>query len=114
MAQTETGSQPTDAGRSPSYPQRVHIRERAQWRALLADRQNEVRAVRRKFDTLPNTPKRDEYARLLAQMDGTLDQIADAVRRLPMEVGELYEEDRHRLEEAEKALKRLLSRWETV
>jgi hypothetical protein len=42
-------------------------------------------------------------------MLGARDQIADAARRLPGEVGELYEEDRHRLEEAVAALDRLIN-----
>jgi hypothetical protein len=44
-------------------------------------------------------------------MLGACDQVADAVRRLPKETGELYEEDRHRLEEAVAALDRVLARW---
>jgi hypothetical protein len=49
-----------------------------------------------------------------AQMLGARDQIADAARRLPMEVGDLYEEDHHRLEEALAALGRLFQRWESL
>ena len=44
-------------------------------------------------------------------MLGARDQIAEAVRRLPMEVGGLYEEDRHRLDEAVAALERLSRTW---
>ena len=47
-------------------------------------------------------------------MQGALDQIADAVHRLPGEVGDLYEEDKHRLEEAKAALDRMLARWATA
>jgi hypothetical protein len=47
-------------------------------------------------------------------MLGGRDQIADAVKRLPMEVGDLYEEDRHRLNEAVAALERLFARWDAA
>jgi hypothetical protein len=51
---------------------------------------------------------------MLHQMQGARDQIADAVRRLPMETDDLYEEDRHRLDEAVAALNRLFERWDTL
>ena len=112
---TETGSpQPADPRRSPSYPQRVHIRERAQWEAQLAAWDEKIRAYRQKYGTIGAHANRDGYALLLAQMDGARDQIAAAVRRLPMEVGGLYDEDRHLLVEAEKALGRVFKRWDTV
>jgi hypothetical protein len=93
-----------DPSRSPSYPQRVHIRERAQWQAVLADWDAKIAAATaRGF-------KGADSARSLVQMAGARDQIADAVKRLPMEVGEMYEEDKHRLEEAVAALERLMAR----
>jgi hypothetical protein len=55
----------------------------------------------------PDSPR----GRLFAQMLGARDQIADAARRLPMEVGDLYEEDHHRLNEAVAALERTFARW---
>ncbi len=105
---------PTDPGRSPTYPQRVHIRERAQWEALLAGWDDKIRIHRQKFATLGGHAGREKYALLLAQMDGARDQIAAAVRRLPMEVGGLYDEDKHLVEEAEKALGRVFKRWDAI
>jgi len=106
---TQSGpSQPFEPSRSPSYPQRVHIRERAQWQAVLAKWETRIDAARR------GTPQKDGSDRLLAQMAGARDQIADAVARLPMEVGELYEEDKHRVEAAEAALERLFTRWDSA
>ena len=46
-------------------------------------------------------------------MLGARDQVADAVKRLPLETGHLYEEDRHRAEEAVAALDRLFKTWDT-
>ena len=54
------------------------------------------------------------FERMLHQMQGARDQVADAVRRLPMETNDLYEEDRHRLEEAVAALTRLFERWNSL
>ena len=86
--------------RSPTYPQRVHIRERAQWSALLVEWRTRVAEASRTASG-PGSDLR------VARMQGALDQIAEAVARLPMEVGELYEEDRHSLEQAVAALERL-------
>jgi len=102
--------QPADARRSPSYPQRVHIRERAQWQATLAKCEETLAAARQKFADLGPGADREQSSLLLAQLAGARDQIADAVRRLPMEVGGLYEEDKHRVAEAEKAVERILAR----
>jgi len=54
------------------------------------------------------------FERMLHQMQGARDQIADSVRRLPMETYDLYEEDRHRLDEAVAALDRLFERWASL
>ncbi len=51
---------------------------------------------------------------LLAQMSACRDQIADAARRMPMEVGDMYHEDMERLESAVAALERLFAKWTTV
>lgn len=112
---TESGpAKPADPRRSPSYPQRVHIRERGQWQAILAKWEGLIEGARRKHAALGNSPEKPQYDRMLAQMAGARDQIADAVARLPMEVGEMYEEDKHRVETAEAALGRLFARWDAA
>ena len=98
---------PANPNKSPSYPQRVHTHERAQWQAVLKTWEERVAAVRPHLDAPVHRPG---LARAYAQMLGAIDQIADAARRLPLEVGDLYEEDKHRLEEAVAALERLLAR----
>ena len=108
---TAVPSQPAHPQKSPTYPQRVHVRERAQWQAVLKTWEDRIAEARRSLDSRgAGHPAHD---RLYAQMLGARDQIADAARRLPMEVGELYEEDKHRLEEAVAALERLFDRWES-
>ena len=104
-------AKPTDPNKSPSYPQRVHIRERAQWRGVLEGVQTRVDAAKQTLDATPTGPARDGMERLYAQMLGARDQVADAARRLPMEVGELYEHDHHLLENAVEALERVFARW---
>jgi hypothetical protein len=98
--------------KSPSYPQRVHIGERARWEGTLTNWKDKVAAVKRKLDVILPGPEREPYDKLFFQMRGAVDQIADAVKRLPMEVGSMYEEDLHRLREAEAALERLLLKWD--
>ncbi len=99
----------SDPRRNPSYPQRVHIRERAEWASVLRTWEARVAEARRQVSSKP-----DQAAAsiLLAQMTGSVDQIRDAAKRLPMEVGALYDEDRFRLDLAVSALERLFARWE--
>ena len=83
---------------NPSYPQRVHLKERPHWESVLRNWTERIAAAERagRLD-----------ARTVVQLHGARDQIADAVRRLPGEVGGLYEEDKHKLEEAVQALERI-------
>jgi hypothetical protein len=108
-----TRTQPVDPRRNPSYPQRVHVHERAQWLEVLRRCEERIATARQKMNVVGNSPNRAAFERLFAQMLGARDQVADAARRLPMETGELYAEDRHRLEEAVAALDRVFQRWET-
>jgi hypothetical protein len=86
------------------------VRERAQWQAILTTWEARIAAASRSLAA--RGADRPAFERMYAQMLGARDQIADAARRLPMEVGDLYEEDKHRLEEAVAALERLFARWE--
>jgi hypothetical protein len=111
-AQVPVRTQPVDPKRNPSYPQRVHIHERAHWQGVLKSVEDRVATARQKLNVLGQGPNRPAFERLFAQMLGARDQVADAARRLPMETGDLYAEDRHRLEEAVAALDRVSRRWE--
>ncbi len=104
----ETEPNPANPWKSPSYPQRVHVRERPHWQGVLTSWEDRIEQVRAGLATSARDPVK---ARLFAQMLGARDQIAESVRRLPQEVGDLYEEDRHRLEQAVAALERLFARW---
>jgi hypothetical protein len=103
---------PRSPWRSPTYPQRVHIRERGQWLGILESWDARIREAGAILASMPaGDASRPVRERLYNQMLGGRDQIADAAKRLPTEVGDLYEEDRHRLEEAVAALERIFARW---
>ncbi|MEO6809345.1 MAG: hypothetical protein ABI353_09575 [Isosphaeraceae bacterium] len=97
--------------RSPSYPRRVHIRERAKLQAVLTDCEVRIADALLELNAIQPGPVRDAHERFFSQMLGTRDQIAAAAQRMPTEVGDLYEEDSHRLEEAVAALDRIFSHW---
>jgi hypothetical protein len=50
--------------------------------------------------------------RLYHQLLGARDQIAECARRMPLETGELYQEDKERFAQATGALERVWQRWE--
>jgi hypothetical protein len=74
---------------------------------MLRDWQGRVSTAREQLES----KKSDQAGRLMIQMTGALDQLTDAVARMPMETGELYAEDQHRLEQAVAALQRLMEEW---
>lgn len=113
MTDTKT-PQRVDPRYNPSYPHRVHTRERDRWNALTAEWTERVEAAATKLDNLMKGPKGEEAHRLFVQMIGSRDQIAEAALRLPTEVGSIYDEDRHLMHEAEIALKRLFDRWNAL
>jgi hypothetical protein len=107
-------ARPADPRRNPSYPVRTHTHERPEWQALLANWTAKVAASASRLNVLGDHPRRADFQFLHSQMQGALDQIADAARRLPGEVGEMYQEDKHRVDQAVAALERLLTKWETL
>ena len=100
-----------DPQKNPSYPQRVHLSEKPLWLETLRKTEKVVADHAQKLNLLGNNPQRTQFERLHAQMLGARDQVADAVKRLPLETGGLYEEDKHRVEYAEAALNRLVDQW---
>ena len=100
--------------RNPSYPQRTHFGERPQLEETLRSWEQKISSVTGKLTALGNHPGRATCERLFHQMQGACDQMADAVRRMPLETGALYEEDRERFEAAAAALGRLFQSWDGV
>ena len=98
--------------KNPAYPQRIHIGERAHWQGILASCDSRIATAKQTLTDLTNSPSKAALERLYAQMLGARDQVYESARRLPGETGELYEEDKHRLEEAVLALDRVFIRWD--
>ncbi len=98
--------------KSPTYPPRVHFAERAELEQRLRSIEERIQAVRRQLDAMVGKPDRAGAERLYFQMLGARDQVAEAVRRLPLETGALYDEDKERYTEAVAAFERAFRRWE--
>ncbi|ADV61124.1 hypothetical protein Isop_0531 [Isosphaera pallida ATCC 43644] len=101
---------PHDPRRNPSYPAKIHAYEGPHWQAVVAQARSRVEAVRVALEGMAEAARQSKL-RLYHQMLGALDQIEDMAKRLPGEVGDLYAEDRHKLEEAQAALDRLIARF---
>ena len=99
--------------KSPTYPPRVHFDERAEMEQRLRSIEERIQAVRRKLDLVGNQPERAGLERLYFQMLGARDQVAEEVRRLPLETRALYDEDKERYEAAVAAFERVHRRWES-
>ena len=103
---------PADPRKNPSYPQRVHLLEKPHWQGILKTSEDRIATARQKLQALGTGANRPAFERIYAQMLGARDQVADAVKRLPQETGDLYEEDHHRVDDAVAALDLLFQRWE--
>ena len=99
--------------KSPTYPLRVHFGERAALEGRLRACEDRIQAVRQELGAMGNRPERADRERLYFQMLGARDQIAETVRRMPLETGALYDEDKERYEEAVAAFERLYGSWES-
>ena len=100
--------------KNPSYPPRTHFGEKQALEEKLRSWDEKIAALAVKLSVLGAGPGRASRERLLHQMMGARDQMAEAVRRMPLETGALYEEDAERLRNAEAALVRLVQRWDAV
>jgi len=98
--------------RNPSYPQRDHFSERSKLEEALRLSEARVDAARIELEAGGGPGSKDEALRYYHQLLGVRDQIAECCRRIPLEAGELYEEDKERFEHAIAALERVWQRWE--
>jgi hypothetical protein len=105
-------SRGTEPYHNPSYPVRDHFSERSKLEEALRSCEERVTAARRKLDARGNVAGIAEGVRLYHQLLGVRDQIAECARRMPLETGELYEEDAERFKQAMAALERVWARWE--
>jgi hypothetical protein len=98
--------------RSPTYPARAHFDERPALEARLRSFEERIRAAEQRLSGPGNDPRRAEEGRTYHQLLGARDQAAEAARRLPLETGTLYEEDRERFDQADAAFERVWRQWE--
>lgn len=105
MSDSAPARQTADPRRNPSYPQRIHVREKPKWQALLYEWDAKIAHARNELSAWAD----QAAAQLLqAQMEGARDQLASAVRRMPVEAGNVYDEDKHLLERSVAALQRIV------
>jgi hypothetical protein len=109
-----TGRRALDLFKNPSYPQREHLHEKAKLEESLRSTDELLHALQKKLSALGNHSERARFERLYFQMLGARDQMAEAVRRLPMETGDLYDEDRERYEQAMAAFDRAYRQWDSA
>jgi hypothetical protein len=91
---------------------RDHFHETAELQGALESCEDRVRSARQKLSSLGDHPKQATLIRLYHQMLGARDQIAESRRRLPLETGGLYREDKERFKQAMAAFDRLWQSWE--
>jgi len=106
------GARPGNAFHNPTYPVRDHLVESAELEKALRSWDERIGLARQKLNSVVNHPKQAIFVRLYHQMLGSRDQLAESRRRMPLETGDLYHEDKERFEQAVAALDRLWSSWE--
>jgi hypothetical protein len=100
--------------KNPSYPPRVHFQERGALHEGLRSCEERLKKIGQRLDLLGNHPQKAAHERVYFQMLGARDQVADAIRRLPLETGALYDEDKERYEIAMAAFDRVYKSWDSV
>jgi hypothetical protein len=108
---TADGSREGDAFHNPSYLKRTHYHEKDKLEETVRTADAQLGSMRATLDALASDPRHAEAVRLYHQLTGARDQIAECARRLPLEAGELYDEDKERYEQAVAAFERLRLKW---
>jgi hypothetical protein len=108
------GAHPVNPYRNPSYPERTHFAERDELAAVLRSCEERLSSARVKLESLANDAQRQVFARLYHQLQGARDQVAEMARRIPLETGELYREDKERVTQAIAAFERTWNRWNSA
>jgi len=108
------GPRTVDPFHNPSYPARTHFHEREKLEESLRAAEERLSAARQKLSAFASHPQNAAFVRLYHQMMGARDQIAECVRRMPLEAAELYEEDNERYVQAVAALERTWGKWQAA
>jgi hypothetical protein len=107
-----TVAHPVDSYHNPSYPQRVHLHERARLDEALQKCDERLNSALQKLNVLANHAQKEVLVRMFHQLQGARDQVAEAARRMPLEVGGLYHEDEERFKQAMDAIERIGGAWD--
>jgi hypothetical protein len=114
----DTRAEPAADGRAadpyhnPSYPKRTHFNEAAELHDAVRRCDERLESVYQTLFTLADGARKPDVVRLYHQLQGARDQIAETARRMPLEAGELYREDKERFDQATAAFERMWGRWE--
>jgi hypothetical protein len=106
------GSLPSNPYHNPSYPERTHLLDGTQLEIALRSCNERINSALQKLNALASHAQKPLFVCLFHQMQGARDQAAEAVRRIPLEAGDLYHEDQERFQQAMEALDRVWQRWE--
>jgi len=106
------GPHSSDPWHNPTYPARVHLLESTDLETAVRSCSERISSARQKLNSVLNHPKQAIFVRLYLQMLGARDQLAESARRMPLETGDLYHEDKERFEQARAALDRLGRSWD--
>src|SRR5262249_12202592 len=106
------GQHRSDPFHNPSYPLRDHFLAKAKLEEAVRSCDERIRAAGQKLSSAASEPNRAAYLRLYHQRLGARDQAATTARRMPLETGDLFEQDKERFEQAMAALDRLWQSWE--
>jgi hypothetical protein len=108
------GPRSTDPFQNPTYLVRDHFLERAELEQTVQACSERINSARQKLESVAKHPQKASLVRLYFQMLGARDQLAESARRMPLETGTLYHEDKERYEQAKAALDRLWRNWDKV
>ncbi len=108
------GSASIESYQNPTYPKRDHYADRARLEQALELCKERIATALEQLSASASLPDRAALVRVYHQLLGIRDQVAESVRRMPLETGDLYAEDNERFEQAVAALDRVWRQWQTI
>jgi hypothetical protein len=81
---------------------------------MLQTSEERIATVRERLNAVAGHPEKANLVRIYHQLLGIRDQLAESARRIPVEAGELYEEDNERYKQAVAALERVWGKWQKL
>ena len=100
--------------RNPTYPKRDHYGDRPRLEQALRLSEERIAKALEQLEGVIEPAGERCCARLYHQLLGIRDQIAESVRRMPVETGELYREDKERFDQAAAALDGVWQQWQKI